>query len=69
MAKTDYSLTLSIHQQYSQTHCVATSFNFDSFLPDRINLAPVVARTYAKCSPIPDDAPVIQITFPLNVPK
>ena len=44
-----------------------TLFNSSSRRADKINLAPRFANSMAKDSPIPDEAPVIQITLSLNV--
>src|SRR5262245_39150667 len=47
-------------------HSVATRLNSGSRREERIRRAPARAKRFARASPIPLDAPVIQITLSLN---
>lgn len=64
MSKGKHKMSLSADPL--DTHAAFTSCSLASLRPESISFAPTLASLKAKCSPMPDDAPVIQITFPCN---
>lgn len=52
-----------------QRHCFLTLFSSCSLRADRQSLHPAFASSYARHSPIPLEAPVIQTTFSFNAPE